>query len=213
MAPHSSTLAWKIPWTEEPGGLQPIGSLSQTRLSNFTFTFPFQAREKEMATHSIILAWRIPGMAEPGGLPLMGSHRVRHDWRDLAAAEAVAAISITNIICFPGHNLLFLELSHNFHKKLSALHYGIRRLVHNTFYNVGMKEFCIIHSNKTQDLLEIFLNNLTLYLFWIRGMLWLKWKFDSILLRENSNDNRAAVPKFYFGRNRNSISKFYSQYW
>ena len=48
MAPHSSTLAWKSPWTEEPGGLQPIGSLSQTRLSNFTFTFHFHALEKEM---------------------------------------------------------------------------------------------------------------------------------------------------------------------
>ena len=79
MAPHSSTLAWKIPWTEEPGGLQSMGLLSQTRLSDFTFTFPFQALEKEMATHSIILAWRIPGMAEPNGLPSVASHRVGHD--------------------------------------------------------------------------------------------------------------------------------------
>ena len=61
MAPHSSTLAWKIPWMEEPGGLQSMESLSQTRLSDFTFTFHFHALEKEMATHSIILAWRIPG--------------------------------------------------------------------------------------------------------------------------------------------------------
>ena len=52
---------------------------SQTRLSNFTFTFHFHALEKEMATHSSVLAWRIPGMAEPGGRPSMGSHRVRHD--------------------------------------------------------------------------------------------------------------------------------------
>ena len=74
MAPHSSTLAWKIPWTEEPGRLQFMGSLSQTRLSDFTF-FPFLALEKEMATHSSGLAWRIPGMAEPGGLPSTGSHR------------------------------------------------------------------------------------------------------------------------------------------
>ena len=50
MAHHSSTLAWKIPWTEEPGGLQSMGSLSRTRLSNFTFTFHFHALEKEMAT-------------------------------------------------------------------------------------------------------------------------------------------------------------------
>ena len=52
---------------------------SQTRLSDFTFTFHFHALEKEMATHSSVLAWRIPGMAEPGGLPSMGSHRVGHD--------------------------------------------------------------------------------------------------------------------------------------
>ena len=58
---------------------------SQKRLSDFTFTFHFHALEKEMATHSSFLAWRIPGMAEPGGLPFMGSHRVGHDWSDLAA--------------------------------------------------------------------------------------------------------------------------------
>ena len=52
---------------------------SQTRLSDFTFTFHFHALEKEMATHSSVLAWRIPGMEEPGGLPSMGSHRVVHD--------------------------------------------------------------------------------------------------------------------------------------
>ena len=79
MAPHSSTLAWKIPGTEEPGGLQSVGSLSRTRLSNFPFTFHFHALEKEMATHSSVLAWRIPLMGETGGLPSMGSHRVGHD--------------------------------------------------------------------------------------------------------------------------------------
>ena len=78
MVPHSSTLAWKIPWMEEPGRLQSMGSLSRTRLSNFTFTFHLYALEKEMATHSSVLAWRIPGTGEPGGLPSMGPHRVRH---------------------------------------------------------------------------------------------------------------------------------------
>ena len=64
---------------------------SRTRLSDFTFTFHFSlsCMEKEMATHSSVLAWRIPGTAEPGGLPAMGSHRVWHDWLDLAAAAAV----------------------------------------------------------------------------------------------------------------------------
>ena len=52
---------------------------SQTRLSDFTFTFPFHALEKEMATHSSVLAWRIPGTGEPGGLPSMGSRGVGHD--------------------------------------------------------------------------------------------------------------------------------------
>ena len=79
MAPHPSALAWKIPGTEEPGGLQSMGSQSRTRLSDFTFTFHFHALEKEMATHSSALAWRIPGMQEPDGLPSMESHRVGHD--------------------------------------------------------------------------------------------------------------------------------------
>ena len=62
----------------------------RTRLSEFTFTFHFHALEKEMATHSSVLAWRIPGTGEPGGLPSLGSHRVGHDWSDLAAAAAAA---------------------------------------------------------------------------------------------------------------------------
>ena len=79
MAPHSSTLAWKISWMEEPGGLQSMGSLRVRQDCDFTFPFHFHALEKEMATHSSVLAWRIPGTAEPGGLPSMGSHRVGHD--------------------------------------------------------------------------------------------------------------------------------------
>ena len=75
MAPHSSTLAWKILWTEEPG----CSPKSRILLSDFTFTFHFHASEKEMATHSSVLAWRIPGTGEPGGLPSVGSHRVGHD--------------------------------------------------------------------------------------------------------------------------------------
>ena len=63
---------------------------SRTRLSDSTFTFHFHALEKEMATHSSVLAWRIPGTGEPGGLPSMGSHRVRHDCSDSAAAAAAS---------------------------------------------------------------------------------------------------------------------------
>ena len=61
---------------------------SRTRLSDFPFTFHFHALEKKMATHSSVPAWRIPGTGEPGGLPSLGSHRVGHDWIDLAAAAA-----------------------------------------------------------------------------------------------------------------------------
>ena len=87
MATHSSTLAWKIPWMEAPCRLHEVAR-SWTGLSDFPFTFHFHALEKEMAIHSSVLAWRIPGTGEPGGLPSMGSHRVRQDWSDLAAASA-----------------------------------------------------------------------------------------------------------------------------
>ena len=77
MAPHSITLAWKIPWTEEPGSLQSMGSRRVGH--DFTFTFHFHALEKAVATHSSILAWSIPGMEEPGGLPSTVLHRVGHN--------------------------------------------------------------------------------------------------------------------------------------
>ena len=98
MAPHSSTLAWKIPWMEGPGRLQSmrsprVGHDWQTSLS--IFTFHFHALEKEMATHSSILAWRIPGMGKPSGLPSMGLHRVGHDWSNLAAAATTYSKNTT----------------------------------------------------------------------------------------------------------------------
>ena len=74
---------------------------SRTRLSDFTFTFHFHALEKEMATHSSVLTWRIPGTGEPGGLPSMGSHRVGHDWSDLAVAvDNVKVAKTENIESF-----------------------------------------------------------------------------------------------------------------
>ena len=80
MATHSTTLAWKIPWMEGPGGLQSMGSLrvghdSATSLSLFTFMH----WRRKWQPYSTVLAWRIPGTGEPGGLPSMGSHRVGHD--------------------------------------------------------------------------------------------------------------------------------------
>jgi len=99
MAPHSSTPAWQIPWTEEPGRLQSMGSAkSRTRLSDFTFSLHFHALEKEMATHSSVLAWRIPGTGEPGGLLSMGSYRVGHNWSDLAVAAAKQYLQRCEII-------------------------------------------------------------------------------------------------------------------
>ena len=78
--PHSSTLAWKIPWAEKPGGLHAVHGVAKslTQLSDFTFTFHIHALEEEMAAHSSV-AWRIPGTGEPGGLPSMGSQRVGRD--------------------------------------------------------------------------------------------------------------------------------------
>ena len=88
MAPHSSTLAWEIPWTEEPGRLQSMGSLRvrhdwATSLSLFTF---MHWRRKRQPT-PVFLPGESQGR-EPGRLPSMGSHRVGHDWSDLAAAAA-----------------------------------------------------------------------------------------------------------------------------
>ena len=65
---------------------------NRTQLKDFPFTFHFHTLEKEMATHSSVLTWRIPGTGEPGGLPSMGSHRVGHNWSDLAAAAAAATL-------------------------------------------------------------------------------------------------------------------------
>ena len=71
MATHSSTLAWKIPWTEEPGRLQSMGSL-RVGLSDFTFTFHFHALEKEMATHPVFLPGESQGRGSLVGYRLWG---------------------------------------------------------------------------------------------------------------------------------------------
>ena len=94
---------WRRKWQHTPGlfsgkfhgqrslvGYNQWGREESMQLSNFTFTFHFQALGKEMATHSIILSWRIPGTEEPGGLPPMGLHRVGHVWNDLAVAAGMS---------------------------------------------------------------------------------------------------------------------------
>ena len=79
-------LRWPIWWMSA----YLIGLWFSFLYSLFSFTFHFHALEKEMATHSSVLAWRIPGTGEPGGLPSMGSHRVGHDWRDLATEAVIS---------------------------------------------------------------------------------------------------------------------------
>ena len=92
MATHSSTFAWRILWTEEPGGLLSMGS--QRVGHDWSDLACMHALEMEMATHSSIFAWRIPGTEEPGRLPSMGSHRVGHDWSNLAAAAAAGYVYV-----------------------------------------------------------------------------------------------------------------------
>ena len=88
---------------------------SCTRLRDFPFTFHFRALEKEMATHSSVLAWRNPGTGEPGGLPSMRSHRVGHDWSDLAAAAAAVLIYLGGILstcyCYQRRNSWLVKIS------------------------------------------------------------------------------------------------------
>ena len=90
MAPHSSTLAWKIPWTEEPGGLQSMGS---QRVGHYWATllspFTFMHWGRKWQPTPVFLPGESQGWGKPGGLPSMGSHRVGHNWSDLAAAAIV----------------------------------------------------------------------------------------------------------------------------
>ena len=97
MAPHSSTLAWKIPWTEEPGRLQSMGSLRvghnwATSFSLFTF---MHWRRKWQPTPVFL-----PGKSQGWGAwwaAVYGSHRVGHDWSDLAAAGGPTGIAILDL--------------------------------------------------------------------------------------------------------------------
>ena len=115
VAPHSSILAWKIPWMEEPGRLQSMGSQRVghhwTTSLHFLHSLYTLSLQKEMATHSSVLAWRIPRTGEPGGLLSMVLHRVRHDWLNwtelrmkfnkLAAAAAAKSLQLRPTLCNP----------------------------------------------------------------------------------------------------------------
>ena len=109
---------------------------SQAQQSDFTFTFHFHALEKEMAAHSSVLAWRIPGTGELGGLPSMGSHRVGHDWSDLAAA----AVYICQRYFL---NLSHLLLPHRVHKSLLCLRLSFFSV--NRFISTGFLDSIYMH--------------------------------------------------------------------
>ena len=94
MAPYSSILAWRIPWTEESGGLQSMGS-QRVGHERLHFHFSLSCIGEGNGNPLSILAWSIPGTGEPGGPPSMGSHRVGHDRSDLAAAAVIAVVSPT----------------------------------------------------------------------------------------------------------------------
>ena len=143
MAPYSSILAWRIPWMEEPGGLQSmvllrVGHDWATSLPLFTF---MHWRRKWQPTR--VLARRTPGTGEPGGLPSMGWQRVRHDWSDLAAAAAIklvfqliqtlcstswpSGITTSNFIWI--YQIKVVERFHCIHLHTKILHWGDMRAI------------------------------------------------------------------------------------
>ena len=118
MAPHSSTLAWKIPWTEEPGGLQSMGLLRVGH--DFTFTFHFHALEKEMAPHSSVLAWRIQGRESLVGCCLWG--RTESDTPEATQQQQQHGSSVFNF-WRNSHTFFTSAASHTSHILTQQLHH------------------------------------------------------------------------------------------
>ena len=126
---------------------------SQTRLSDFTFTFLSHALEKEMATHSSVLVWRIPGTVEPGGLLSMGLHRVGHDWSDLAAAAACSRYLVFHYVLYLLFSYFFLVL---FNCYLTFLMYSLLFLdcklgLCSQCYSLSYSSHCTQHRAKTKQ--------------------------------------------------------------
>ena len=123
---------------------------SRAQLSSFTFTFHFHALEKEMATHSSVLAWRIPGTGEPVGLPSMGSHRVGHDWCDLAAAAAATCMDQNLEIWLP-------EMLHKVCDTISIWHYILSNLPFSGVFSSSV--FSLIDVKCFNDLITLMIPN------------------------------------------------------
>ena len=88
MAPHSSTPAWKIPWTEEPGRLQSMGSRSRTRLSDFTFTFHFHALRRKWQPPPVFL----PGESQGWGIDCMDHNKLWKILKDMGIPEQLICL-------------------------------------------------------------------------------------------------------------------------
>ena len=150
MAPHSSTLAWKIPWTEEPGGLLSMGSLRVrhdwvTSLS--LFTFHFHALEKDMTTHSSVLDWKIPWVEELGRLLSMGSQSPpggRNSWYAVHKHVDSRQVRIRNLMMLT-HNYLTTNPSEEYPW---ADHPHRAPLSHLVFKNLSLKSFGVFGSFK-----------------------------------------------------------------
>ena len=134
MAPHSSTLAWKIPWTEEPGRLQSMRSLRvghdwATSLSLFTFMH----WRRQWQPTPVFLPGESQGQGSLVGCRLWGSHRVGHDWSDLAAAAAAGSLHACFLESFY-HKSLF-----NFAKSFSWIYWDDQMAV--TLQSVAMVSY------------------------------------------------------------------------
>ena len=129
---------------------------SRTQLSDFAFTFHFHTLEKEMATHSSVLAWRIPGTAEPGGLPSMGSHRVGHNWSNLAAAWRILKSYVPLIQVFL-YNLLYKNV---------YIYIHIYTIVYrHTYINIYLYK-CVYIYNLYNYTIHIYTQLYTVFIAW-----------------------------------------------
>ena len=209
MAPHSSALAWKIPWTEEPGGLPSTGS-RRIGLSDFTLPFQFHALEKEMAAHSSVLAWRIPGTGQPGGLPSVGSHRVGHDWSDLAAATVHVCLSSLNEIYtkYDSYPSELTEFSLTVYPRLLSPSSGIlSALWISTIFKMSLQDLDII-SFKCYSLIAFLYFILLCLEDVFQVSLWISnWNFYNV------SSTHYSQCGFYFDNHDSFYADFPSTYW